>query len=116
MPYLVSMLTARVPVVVLALFTFSTGAAGGADEAMLELGRQVFLTTAEPPCGVCHTLANAEATGTIAPNLDTMRPTAEEVRNALMEGPGAMPSYADTLSDEEIDAVAEHVAAVAGAE
>jgi cytochrome c6 len=86
------------------------------DEETLELGREVFLEHAQPPCGICHTLADAETRVTIAPRLDLLQPTAEEVREALIDGPGAMPSYAETLSEEEIDAVSQYVAAVSGAE
>jgi cytochrome c6 len=86
------------------------------DEEALELGREVFQEIAQPPCGICHTLADAETSGTIAPNLDGLRPGVEQVREALRDGPGAMPTYSETLSEEEIDAVAQYVAAVAGQE
>jgi sulfite dehydrogenase len=83
---------------------------GGAD-----LGRQVFLELAEPACAICHTLAAAGAAGTIAPSLDELKPSKEAVLAAVAEGIGVMPSYAEKLSEEEIEAVAEYVAEVAGA-
>jgi cytochrome c6 len=86
------------------------------DEETLELGRQIFTETAQPPCGICHTLADAETTGTIAPRLDDIQPNVDEARAALIDGPGPMPSYAETLSEEEIEAVSRYVAAVAGAD
>ena len=86
-------------------------AGGGAG-----LGRQVFLELAEPACGICHTLAAAGAAGTIAPSLDELKPSKEAVRAAVVEGAGVMPSYADKLTEEEIAAVAEYVARVAGSQ
>lgn len=43
----------------------SGGAAG--DPAA---GKEIFMTTAQPPCGSCHTLAEANAAGTVGPDLD----------------------------------------------
>jgi cytochrome c oxidase subunit 2 len=33
-------------------------------------GKEIFTTTAQPPCASCHTLQEAGATQTIGPNLD----------------------------------------------
>jgi len=33
-------------------------------------GKEIFTTTAQPPCATCHTLKEAGATQTIGPNLD----------------------------------------------
>jgi mono/diheme cytochrome c family protein len=33
-------------------------------------GKQIFTTTAQPPCASCHTLAEANASGTVGPDLD----------------------------------------------
>jgi cytochrome c6 len=84
------------------------------DEARLDLGREVFVEVAQPPCGVCHALADAEAAGTIAPSLDALRPTREQVEAAVRTGPGVMLPYGDSLSDEQIEAVSAYVASVAG--
>jgi cytochrome c6 len=84
------------------------------DEAQLERGREIFLEEANPPCNICHRLADAEAQGRIAPNLDQLQPTKERVLQALRSGPGAMPDYSATLTDDQMKAVAEYVAAVAG--
>lgn len=86
------------------------------DDAQMELGRQVFVERAQPPCAICHTLADAGATGTIAPSLDELKPTTERVRTALMDGPGVMPVYDGALTEEEMAAVATYVAAVAGSD
>ncbi|UCH29204.1 MAG: sulfite oxidase, partial [Myxococcales bacterium] len=37
-----------------------------------ERGRKIFRETAAPPCSTCHTLADAEAVGTVGPNLDDL--------------------------------------------
>lgn len=108
----------RLFLVAFGVATLSFGAAQATDkeidEDALEFGREIFVETSEPQCGVCHTLADAETTGTIAPSLDTLRPTVDETRSALIDGPGPMPSYSDRLSEEEIEAVSQYVAAVAG--
>lgn len=80
-----------------------------ADEAQLTLGRQVFTEQAEPACSLCHTLQDAGATGEIGPNLDTLKPSAEQVAAAVRGGVGIMPAFADILSEEQIDAVAQYV-------
>lgn len=90
------------------------GAAGLAQENDEELGRRVFVELAEPQCSLCHTLGHAGSEGEIGPNLDDLKPTAEQVRRAVVEGIEAMPAYGGLLEDEAIAAVAEYVAAVAG--
>lgn len=65
-------------------------------------------------CSSCHQLAAAGAEGRIGPNLDEVRPSADEVKRYVIEGPGSMPSFEGQLSDEEIQAVSDYVAAVAG--
>ena len=63
----------------------------------------------------CHTLADAGATGTVGPNLDEAKPSEELVVERVTNGMGAMPSFADQLSEEQITEVAAYVSAVAGA-
>jgi cytochrome c6 len=79
-----------------------------------EAGRTVFLEVAQPSCGQCHTLADAGTTGTIGVDLDERQPSFAEVEQAVRTGPGAMPSYADQLTDEQIDDVSAYVVDVAG--
>lgn len=81
-----------------------------ADMAIIDEGREVFLNVAQPACGICHTLAEAGSQGTIAPNLDDIAPDLDQVRDALMSGPGAMPDYSERLSEEQIEAVSQYVA------
>ena len=65
-----------------------------------------FLTTAaQPPCAACHSLKAAGAKGVVGPNLDELRPDAQRIRTALAQGVGAMPAYADQLSDAEVTAL-----------
>lgn len=69
---------------------------------------------AEAGCGSCHVLAAAGSTGTIGPSLDETMPSVELAIDRVTNGAGAMPSFADQLSEEQIRAVAEYVAASAG--
>lgn len=84
-----------------------------ADPLSIELGRRVFLEMAQPQCALCHTLAEAKAAGNVGPNLDDLRPEADRVKAAVVNGIGAMPPY-DSLTKEQINAVALYVSAVAG--
>ena len=84
-----------------------------ADDADLAAGKQIFTTESAPPCGVCHTLADAGTTGTVGPSLDALKPTEDQVGAAVRSGVGVMPPY-EGLSDEQIAAVARYVATVAG--
>lgn len=83
-----------------------------ADDASV---RGLFLHEAAPPCALCHSLRAAGAQGAIGPDLDALRPDAERVAQALRLGIGAMPSYRDSLSERQREALAEYVARVAGA-
>ena len=69
---------------------------------------------ADAGCGGCHTLDAAGSSGTLGPNLDESKPARELVAERVTEGMGAMPSFADSLSDEEIAAVADYVAKSTG--
>lgn len=77
-------------------------------------GREAFISGTDPPCGTCHTLADAGTTGTIGPNLDELKPTFEQVQTAVETGPGAMPDFGN-LSPLFVDNVAAYVSTVAGA-
>jgi mono/diheme cytochrome c family protein len=65
-------------------------------------------------CAGCHTLKAANATGTVGPNLDTLKPSAATVTKQVNNGGGAMPAFKGTLSPEEIAALAKYVSSVAG--
>ena len=74
-------------------------------------GAEIF---AQAGCGSCHTLAAADSTGTIGPNLDETQPSVELAVDRVTNGSGAMPSFAGELSEEQIQAVADYVAQNAG--
>jgi len=69
----------------------------------------VFNQTAQPSCGVCHTLSEAGSAGTVGPDLDMLAPTEEQVANAVKNGVGIMPSFGSTLTPEQITDVARYV-------
>lgn len=94
----------------LALAGMVARAQGG--DAELALGRQVFLQGAKPACALCHTLRDAGAEGQIGPVLDELKPDAARVLKILRSGFGAMPSFAEKLSEAEMQAVARYVATV----
>jgi len=74
-------------------------------------GKQVFLSAG---CASCHTLADADATATVGPNLDAASPSRERVVERVTNGAGVMPSFRDRLSEAQIQAVAAYVSAAAG--
>lgn len=79
-----------------------------------ELGRKVFTEIAQPSCTICHSLHAAGAAGTVGPSLDDLKPDKERAVQALRNGVGVMPSYADKLTEEQIQAVAAYVAKATG--
>jgi predicted ferric reductase/mono/diheme cytochrome c family protein len=90
---------------------------GGGDPAPpaaasdVAAGRAVY---ASAGCGDCHTLDAAGSGASIGPNLDEARPDAARVRALVTEGAGAMPSFADELTDRQIADVAAFVSESAG--
>ena len=86
-------------------------AAAPTTPAHVALGKQVF---ASAGCAACHTLSDAGATGTVGPDLDAARPSAELVADRVTNGLGVMPSFAGKLSPEEITDVAAYVSGAAG--
>ncbi|ANG64264.1 sulfide dehydrogenase [Marinobacterium aestuarii] len=79
-----------------------------ADE-LFNQGKDVFQQLAQPSCSICHTLNDAGSSGEIGPKLDDLKPTAEQVANAVTGGVGIMPAFEETLSAEQIKAVAHYV-------
>ena len=73
-------------------------------------GAEVF---ANARCGRCHTLQGAGAKGTVGPNLDQLRPSADRVVRQVRSGGAGMPSFRGKLSDRQIGDVAEFVSAAA---
>ncbi len=85
------------------------GSAAGSSRQIS--GAAVF---ASAGCSGCHTLKAAQATGSIGPDLDQVRPSATDVSQIVRSGNGSMPSFSGKLSDAEIAAVASYVSTVAG--
>jgi mono/diheme cytochrome c family protein len=89
--------------------TGGTTTGGGAGEA--PDGEAIF---AEAGCGGCHTLEAAGTSGNVGPNLDDAKPPKELVIERVTNGQGAMPSFKDKYSPEQIAAVADYVVASTG--
>ena len=87
------------------------GAVAGGAEGEAKNGEAIF---AEAGCGSCHALDAAGASGNIGPSLDETKPSKELVVDRVANGKGAMPSFQDSYSAEEIAAVAEFVVTAAG--
>jgi len=103
---------AAAAIVVTAAFVAAASAAEP-DAAFAE-GRALFVGGATPPCALCHTLKEAGATGSVGPALDDLRPDEARVAAAVRGGIGAMPSFASSLSDAQIRALAHYVAKASG--
>jgi cbb3-type cytochrome c oxidase subunit III len=73
-------------------------------------GKAIF----QADCSSCHTLAAAQATGTIGPNLDQLKPDLARVKHQVEVGGGVMPAFKGTLTDAQIAAVAKFVSSSAG--
>lgn len=85
--------------------------AGGASQGNATAGKQVFATAG---CTGCHTLKDANATGTVGPNLDQLKPSFALVRRQVTNGGAIMPPFKGKLTPQQIDDVAAYVSSVAG--
>ena len=74
-------------------------------------GKEVF---ASAGCAACHTLSEANASGTVGPNLDDAKPSDELVVQRVTLGQGGMPSFKDQLQPQQIADVAAFVSSSAG--
>ena len=100
--------------IVVLLFSFSLTINLKADSEKMALGLDVYNNKAA--CGVCHVLKAAASEGDIGPNLDSLKPSEEQVKGVVTEGLGVMPAFGEEglLTSEEIDAVSYYVANSAG--
>jgi cbb3-type cytochrome c oxidase subunit III len=73
-------------------------------------GKTIF----QAECSSCHTLAAANAHGTIGPNLDQLKPSQAIAQHQVEVGGGVMPAFKGKLTDAQITAVAKFVATSAG--
>jgi len=74
-------------------------------------GKAIFLSAG---CSGCHTLAAAGASGTVGPNLDTLKPSAATVARFVTNGSKTMPPFKSSLTPQQIQDVASYVSAAAG--
>jgi mono/diheme cytochrome c family protein len=84
----------------------TTETEGGGTQGDPAKGEEVF---ASAGCGGCHTLEAAGSSGTVGPNLDEAKPAYDLVVDRVTNGQGAMPSFKDQLSEEDIQNVAAYV-------
>ena len=98
-----------VPALLLAAGLCATAASAADEAAQMELGKQLFLVGAQPACAICHTLKDAGSEGAVGPVLNELQPDAARVARALRDGLGAMPSFKETLSEEQIAALSLYV-------
>jgi mono/diheme cytochrome c family protein len=68
-------------------------------------GKAIFLTN----CGTCHTLAAAKTSGTLGPNLDSLKPNYQAVTAQVTNGGAVMPPFKSKLSAQQIADVAAYV-------
>jgi mono/diheme cytochrome c family protein len=87
--------------------TGEDGGSGGGEED----GEAIFASNG---CGSCHTMEAAGSSGTVGPNLDETKPSRDLVVDRVTNGAGAMPAFADSLSEGQIAAVADYVVASTG--
>ena len=100
--------------IVILLFSFSLTTRLKADSEKIVLGLEIFNNKAM--CGICHVLKAAGSTGNIGPDLDSLKPSEEQVRDVVVEGLGVMPAFGEEglLTSEEIDAVSYYIAHSSG--
>ena len=64
-----------------------------------QAGEPIFTSAG---CNGCHTLAAANATGQVGPNLDELKPDFDAIVAQVENGGGGMPPFQGQLSDDEI--------------
>jgi mono/diheme cytochrome c family protein len=69
-------------------------------------GKAVFTSAG---CSGCHTLKAANASGTVGPNLDDLKPPYEKIVTQVEHGGGGMPPFEGQLSGTQIHNVAAFV-------
>ena len=102
---------ARPRAVAVALAAVTSALVAGTTPALAADGGQVWTAAG---CGACHTLNVTGSRARVGPNLDEVAPTAAQVAAQVRSGGSGMPSFANKLTAQQIDAVAGFVAANAG--
>jgi mono/diheme cytochrome c family protein len=90
--------------------TTTTTTAGGGGKGNSAAGKTVFTSN----CSACHTLADANAKGTVGPNLDQLKPSEAIVAAQVTNGGAVMPAFKGKLTPQQIQDVAAYVSSVAG--
>jgi mono/diheme cytochrome c family protein len=86
--------------------TAPTTTSGSATKGDPVAGKAVF---ASAGCGGCHTLKAAGASGTVGPNLDSLKPEYDVIVHQVENGGGPMPAFKGQLTQKQIDDVAAFV-------
>jgi mono/diheme cytochrome c family protein len=73
-------------------------------------GKSIFLSN----CGTCHILADAHTTGTVGPNLDSLKPDYQAATAQVTNGGAVMPAFKSQLSTKQIADVAAYVVTSTG--
>ena len=81
--------------------TVTSTIGGGSGDAAA--GKEVF---ASAGCAGCHTFSAAGSTGSVGPNLDEASPSFDKVVSQVTNGGGAMPSFENDLTPQQIQDVA----------
>jgi cbb3-type cytochrome c oxidase subunit III len=87
-----------------------TGQAPSSPKQLGTNGTAIF----QANCSSCHTLKAANASGTIGPNLDQLKPPEPVVEHQVEVGGGVMPAFKGKLTPAQIKAVAQFVSSSAG--
>jgi mono/diheme cytochrome c family protein len=74
-------------------------------------GKAVFTSAG---CAGCHTLAAANAHGTVGPNLDQLKPPLTRVVPLVINGGAVMPAFKGTLTPKQIADVSAYVVKATG--
>ena len=77
------------------------------SDPKMEIGIDIFKNKAQ--CGACHIMKSAQSAGNIGPNLDTLKPSMDQIIYVVTNGIGVMQSWEGILTKEEIEAVAYYV-------
>jgi mono/diheme cytochrome c family protein len=85
----------------------STSSGASQSSASASAGKPIFLSAG---CGSCHTLAAANTSGQVGPNLDQLKPSYAAVVSQVTSGGNGMPSFAGKLTTPQIRSVARFVA------
>lgn len=87
----------------------SSSSDSASKDPAFDTSRELFKTS----CGGCHQLADADAVGSVGPDLDKAKMTTESVLAQIKNGGGGMP--ADLIKGDDAEQMAEYVAATSKA-